>query len=163
MIENAIQTAVNVQDREIIISRTLNAPRELVWDAWTQPEHLIHWWGPEGFNITLQQFELKTGGVWKYMMHGPDGVDYPNQNVFIDVQQPERLVYSAGDGEEDSPGQFETTVTFAEEGKKTLVTMRMLFKTVEERDYVVKEYGAIEGGNQTLNRLEQLLASLLGR
>ncbi|MFD2614271.1 SRPBCC family protein [Paenibacillus gansuensis] len=157
---NTNQTEVNMQDREIVINRTLNAPRELVWEAWTRPEHLNHWWGPEGFTITLQEFELKTGGVWKYVMHGPDGVDYPNHNVFIEVRQPERLVYSAGDGDEDSPGQFQTTVTFAEEGVKTLVNMRMLFKTAEERNYVVKEYGAIEGGNQTLDRLEKLLASL---
>ncbi|MUG45912.1 SRPBCC family protein [Paenibacillus woosongensis] len=158
---NANQTSVNVENREVVIHRTLSAPRELVWEAWTQPEHLVHWWGPKGFTLTLQQYELKTGGHWKYIMHGPDGVDYPNHNVFIDVQKPERLVYSAGDGEVDSPGQFETTLTLMEEGNKTVLTMRMLFKTAEERDYVVREFGAVEGGNQTLDRLEQLLASLI--
>lgn len=161
MIEHKVNEAHSgVEDREIVISRTIKAPRQLVWEAWTRPEHLAHWWGPEGFGITLQQFELKTGGVWEYMMHGPDGTDYPNRNVFIDVREPERLVYAASDGEADSPGQFESTVTFEEKGGQTFITLRMLFNSAEERAYVVKEFGAIEGGNQTLDRLERLLAAL---
>jgi len=155
-----VENGVNVQDREIVLNRIFDAPRELVWQAWTTPEHLIRWWGPKGFRMTVQQFELKTGGVWKFTLHGPDGTDFPNQIVFVDIRQPERLVYKTSDGEEDSPGQFETTVTLEAEGDQTRLMMRLLFKTPEERDFVVKEYGAIEGGNQTLDRLAERLAAL---
>ncbi|MFC5471149.1 SRPBCC family protein [Cohnella suwonensis] len=152
---------INVQDREIVLNRTFNAPRELVWAVWSIPEHLAKWWGPTGFSITTTRFEFKVGGVWRFAMHGPDGTDYENQIVFVEIAQPERLAYAVSDGEEDSPGQFEATVTFAEvEGNRTTVTMRSLFKSAEERDYVVREYGAIEGGNQTLDRLGELLATL---
>ncbi|MDQ0062205.1 SRPBCC family protein [Paenibacillus harenae] len=157
---NANQAVEDVKDREIVISRTFNASRELVWEVWSKPEHLANWWGPKGFAITTQQFDFKLGGAWRFIMHGPDGVDYPNQIVFIDMRNPELLVYASSDGEEDSPGQFQTTVTFEADGDKTSITMQMLFKTAAERDFVVKEYGAIEGGNQTLDRLAELLASL---
>lgn len=157
---NNNQATGNVQDREIVLNRTLNANRELVWQVWTQPEHLANWWGPNGFTITTQQFDFRIGGEWKFIMNGPDGVDYPNRIVFHEVAKPERLVYASIDGEEDSPGQFETTVTFGEDGNKTNITMRMLLKTAEEREFVVREYGAIEGGKQTLDRLAALLKTL---
>ncbi|MGN7356603.1 SRPBCC family protein [Paenibacillus sp. SAF-054] len=151
---------VRTQDREITLNRLLKAPRELVWEAWTKPEHLVHWWGPRGFTITLQQFDFRPGGHWNFTMHGPDGMNFPNLITFIEISKPERLVYTTGDGEEDSPGQFQTTVTFEADGDCTSLTMRMLFATAEERDFVVKEYGAIEGGNQTLDQLEEMLAKL---
>jgi len=150
----------DILNRQIVLNRTFQAPRELVWEVWTKPEHLVHWWGPSGFTITVQQHEFSVGGVWQFVMHGPDGVDYPNQIVFREIVKPERLVYASSDGEEDSPGQFQTTVTFEEIGDSTAITMQMLFKSAEERNYVVKEYGAIEGGNQTLDRLSAHLASL---
>lgn len=93
-------------------------------------------------------------------MHGPDGVDYPNKIVFDEVVKPERLVYTHSGDEEDDPGKFQVTVTFAEQAGKTNLTMRALFVSATERDKVVKEYGAIEGGNQTLDRLEEELAKM---
>ncbi|MFX3635967.1 MAG: SRPBCC family protein [Candidatus Pristimantibacillus sp.] len=161
MSENTLrETAVEVQNRGILLNRTLNAPQDLVWEVWTQPEHLANWWGPQGFTITTSMFNFQPGGIWKFTMTGPDGVEYPNQIVFMEIQKPERILYAASDGDEDSQGQFQTTITFSKDGDKTLVTMQMLFKTSEERDYVVKEYGAIENGNQTLDRLSELLESL---
>ncbi|MBN2980990.1 SRPBCC family protein [Cohnella algarum] len=152
----------NAEDREIVLNRSFNAPRELVWEAWSRPEHLANWWGPRGFKIASQQFDFKPGGVWKFTMHGPDGVAFPNQIVFVEMQKPERLVYATSDGEEESPGQFQTTVTFREDDGGTSITMRLLFKTAAERDHAVREYGAVEGGKQTLDRLAELLALLTG-
>lgn len=106
----------------------------------------------------MQEIDVRPGGVWRYVMHGPDGVDYLNKIVYIEVVSPERLVYSHGGGEEDE--QFRVTVTFAEQGNKTELTMRMLFKSAAELEQVVKEYGAIEGAKSTLDRLEKQLAKI---
>ncbi|MBH5317665.1 SRPBCC family protein [Paenibacillus sp. GSMTC-2017] len=152
--------SMNVEDREIVINRHFNAPRTLVWEAWTQPQHLANWWGPKGFTNTIHEIEVSVGGVWRFDLHGPDGVNYPNKIVFIEVVKPERLVYAASDGNDDSPGQFETTVTFSDLGDQTALTMKLLFKTSEERNYVVQKFGAIEGGNQTLDRLSEQLAKM---
>jgi uncharacterized protein YndB with AHSA1/START domain len=146
-------------DREIVISRVLDAPRALVFDVWTDPRHVGAWYGPSGFTVTTLEMDVSAGGVWKFIMHGPDGVDYQNRIAFIEVVRPERLVYSHG-GEEGDPGQFHVTVTFGEHAGKTLLTMRSLFESAAARDRVVEEHHAIEGGNQTLDRLQELLAKL---
>jgi uncharacterized protein YndB with AHSA1/START domain len=141
-------------DREIIISRLFDAPRELVWEAMTNPKHVANWWGPNGFTTTIEKMDFRVGGVWKHVMHGPDGTDYPNLSVFLDIVKPERIVYSHGGGKEGGPGvHFTATWTFEARGRQTLLTMRSVFDTAAERDLVVREYGAIEGGKQTLARL----------
>jgi uncharacterized protein YndB with AHSA1/START domain len=151
-------TASATADREIRSTRLLNAPRELVWEVWTKPEHIAKWWGPNGFTNTIHEMEVKVGGVFRLTMHGPDGVDYPNKIVFTKVIKPERLEYTHGDDE--NPGHFEVVVTFAEKGKKTELTMSALFKTKEDRDFVIEKYGALEGNRQTLNRLEDYLSKI---
>jgi uncharacterized protein YndB with AHSA1/START domain len=105
---------------------------------------------------------VKPGGVWRFVMHGPDGRDYQNKITYLEVVRPERLVYKHGGEEDLEPVQFQTTVTFEEFGAQTKVTLRMVFPSAEERDRVVKEYGAIEGGQQTLARLSEHLASTAG-
>ncbi|HEU0018435.1 MAG TPA: SRPBCC domain-containing protein, partial [Methyloceanibacter sp.] len=146
-------------DREIVISRLIDAPRELVFDAWTDPEQVVQWWGPRGFTTTTHKMDVKPGGVWRFVMHGPDGRDYQNKITYLEVVPPERLVYSHGGGEGDlEPISFQTTVIFVAEGNRTRVTMRSVFPTREQRDHVVKEYGAIEGGEQHLERLDEHLA-----
>ncbi|MDQ0859854.1 SRPBCC domain-containing protein [Bacillus sp. V2I10] len=82
--------ATQVSEREIVITRVFDAPRDLVFDAWTKEEHLSKWWGPRGFTTTFQKFDMKPGGTWQFIMHGPDGFDYPNTNVFVEVVKPER-------------------------------------------------------------------------
>src|SRR5690349_19761562 len=154
------ETKSPTADREMFITRILNAPRELVWSAWTDPKHVGNWWGPNGFTNTIHEMEVKPGGVWILTMHGPDGIDYPNKIVFREVVKPSLLVYSHGSGNENDPGQFEVTVTFVAFGKKTELTMRAVFKTKEERDMVVEKYGALEGNKQTLNRLEEYLLTM---
>jgi uncharacterized protein YndB with AHSA1/START domain len=147
-------------NREIVITRVLNAPCELVFKAWTGPEHLINWWGPNGFTNTFHEANIKPGGVWRFTMHGPDGMDFPNLITFTEVVKPECLVYEHGSGEEGDPNKFNVVVTFEELGDKTRLTMRSIFATAAARDYVVKEFGAIEGGNQTIDRLEQELTKM---
>jgi uncharacterized protein YndB with AHSA1/START domain len=146
--------------REIVITRLLDAPRELVWDAWTDPQKVVQWWGPRGFTTTHEVMDLRAGGVWKRTMHGPDGKDYPNKSVFIEVVKPERLVYSHGGGTKGEVGAtFIATITFEAVGSKTRLTMRSVFPTPAVREHVVKVYRAVEGGNQTLDRLEEHLGS----
>ena len=144
-------------DRELVITRVIDAPRELVFRAWTDPQHVVHWWGPNGFTNTIHEMDVRPGGVWRFIMHGPDGVDYANKIVYIEVVRPERLVYAHGSDVEDDPGKFNVTVTFADLGDKTRVTMQMVFASAAVRDQMVKEVGAVEGGNQTLDRLEAYL------
>ncbi|WP_406701241.1 SRPBCC family protein [Singulisphaera sp. Ch08] len=149
-----------MSDREIVITRVLDAPRELVFEAWTNPKYVAQWWGPNGFTNTIHEMEVRPGGVWRFTMHGPDGVDYPNKIVFLEVVKPERLVYTHGEDGADDSGQFQVTVTFDEQGGKTTLALRSLFATAAERDKVVEEYGAIEGGNQTLARLAEFLKTV---
>jgi uncharacterized protein YndB with AHSA1/START domain len=153
--------AEDAAGREIVITRVFDAPRELVWEAWTNPKHVVQWWGPRGFTTTIQEMDVRPGGVWQQIMHGPDGTDYPSKSVFTEVVKPQRIVFSHTGGKKGGPGaSFESTWTFDAQGDKTKVTIRMVFPSAADRDMVVKEYGAIEGGNQTLERLGAFLAKM---
>lgn len=155
-----MQVTQQIKDREIIISRLINAPRERVFKAWIDPEQVIQWWGPDGFSTTTHEMEVKPGGVWRFIMHGPDGRDFPNRIEFVDIKSPELLVYDhSGEGQLDDV-KFRATVTFEDQNGKTNVTMRSVFVTVESRNKVVKEFGAIEGGVQHLGRLEEFLTKV---
>jgi uncharacterized protein YndB with AHSA1/START domain len=145
--------------RSIITTRVFDAPRELVFDAWTDPKHLVRWWGPHGFTTTTRSIDVRPGGVWRFVMHGPDGTDYENRITYDEIVRPERLVYRHGGGEDVEPVQFHTTVTFEDVGGKTKVTMRGVFASAEERDRVAQKYGAVEGAKQHLERLAELLAA----
>jgi uncharacterized protein YndB with AHSA1/START domain len=147
-------------DNELIITRLFAAPRGLVFKTWTDAQDVAQWWGPQGFTITTQAMEVRPGGVWRYVMHGPDGTDYDNEIVYIEVVEPERLVYRHGSGEVDDPGEFQVTVTFTEQGNKTELTMRMVFQSAAARDQAVEAFGAIEGANQTLGRLADYLTQI---
>jgi uncharacterized protein YndB with AHSA1/START domain len=158
------KSAAATADREIVHTRLLDAPRELVWEAFTDPRQVAEWWGPAGFTTTVHEMDVRPGGVWRHTMHGPDGTDYPNKSVFIEVVKPERIVYSHGGGKKGGQGvSFEATWTFEAQGEKTLLTGRMVFPTAAARDLVVREYGAIEGGKQTLARLAEKLKKMQPR
>jgi uncharacterized protein YndB with AHSA1/START domain len=144
-------------DREIVIERIVNAPRELVWRAWTEPDQIAKWWGPNGFTTTIHEMHVRVGGAWRFIMHGPDGTDYPNRIVYREIVKPERLVYDHDD-DGDGKHSFHSTVTFVATGDRTRVTLRVVFPTADARAAAVK-FGAVEGGEQTLARLEQHLAA----
>ncbi len=144
-------------DREIVISRLVNAPRELVWKAYSDPEHLTHWWGPDGFSTTTKSMDMRPGGEWRFVMHGPDGTDFKNLVKYIEVTKPERLVWNHSGEDETAHIHFTSYVTFADESGKTRVTIRLVCDSKAERDEIEKSSGATEGGKQTLARLDQYL------
>ncbi len=150
----------DLQDRQLVITRLVNAPRELVWEAWTHPEHVRHWWGPDGFTHSIHEMEVRPGGVWRFMMHGPDGRDYPNKILFTEVVKPEKLMYDHSSGQENEPALFSTVVIFEDRGEKTFIRMTATFVRAEDLDRVVKENGAREGGKQHLRRLDEYTAAM---
>jgi uncharacterized protein YndB with AHSA1/START domain len=146
--------------RSIIGTRVLGAPRDLVFSCFTDPKHLAQWWGPDGFTTTTSKFEFRPGGVWRFVMHGPDGRDYENCITFDEIVRPERIVYRHGGGDDVEPVQFNTTVTFEDFGKdQTRITWHGRFPTAQERARVIKEYGADKGLVQNLARLAAYVAT----
>lgn len=145
--------------RSIIGTRIFNAPRDLVFSAFTDPKHLDHWWGPNGFTTTTSAFDFRPGGVWRFVMHGPDGRDYQNRMTFEEIVRPERIVYHHGGGEDVKPVQFRITVIFEDLGGKTRLVWSNNFPSAAERDRVIKEYGADKGLVQTMARLAEFVAA----
>jgi len=146
--------------RTILTTRVYDAPRALVFEAFTQPQHLAQWWGPNGFTTTTSAIDVRPGGVWRFVMHGPDGTDYQNRITYDEVVKPERLVYHHGGTVDVEPVQFRVTVTFEDLDGKTKLTMRMVFPSAAERDRVAEKYGAVEGAKQTLERLAGYLPEI---
>jgi uncharacterized protein YndB with AHSA1/START domain len=140
--------------RELVITRLLNAPAELVWEVWTNPDHIKNWWGPNGFTNTIFTMDVKPGGVWDLIMHGPDGTDYKNKSIYAEVVPFKKIVYDHVSGP-----AFQATVTFEEQDKKTLLTWRMQFETAEELNKVVKQFKADEGLKQNVIKLAAYLQS----
>ena len=149
--------------RSIIGTRVFDAPRDLVFAAFADPEHLAQWWGPNGFTTTTSAFDFRPGGVWRIVMHGPDGRDYQNRVTYEEIDPPSRLVYRHGGGDDVEPVQFTQTLTFTDLGNgKTGLTWHGRFPTAEERTRVIKEYGADKGLAQTMARLADFLAARVG-
>ena len=146
-------------DREIVMSRVISAPRELVFEAFTQVRHLSRWWGPEGFSTTTRSFEFRVGGAWDFVMHGPDGTDYQEWITWREIVPPERIALLHGESRDD-PNAFESILTFTSDGATTRIEMRTVFPTKDLRDEVVEKYHAIEGGQQTLSNLAAYVAEL---
>ncbi len=139
-------------DREIVSTRVFDAPRERVWEAFRDPERLKHWWGPNGFTNTIQEFDLKPGGKWRLIMHGPGGADYHNESTFVEVVKPARIVYV----HEEPIHRFQMSMNFDEQDGKTKVTWRMLFESAEEFNKV-KAFIA-DANEQNFDRLAEFLA-----
>ncbi|MDH6218107.1 SRPBCC family protein [Streptomyces pseudovenezuelae] len=146
-------------DREIVMSRLIGAPRELVFEAFTQVRHLSRWWGPEGFSTTTRSYEFRVGGAWDFVMHGPDGTDYQEWITWREIVPPERIVMLHGESRDD-PNAFESVLAFEPAGDETRIVMRTVFPTKELRDEAVEKYHAIEGGEQTLSNLAAYVAEL---
>jgi uncharacterized protein YndB with AHSA1/START domain len=144
---------MTISDREIISSREFDVPRELVFQAGTTPELLARWWGPHGFTNTFHECDVRPGGTWKFTMHGPNGVDYPNHSVFVEIMPYERIVFDHLSGHE-----FRVTATFEDLEGRTKVTFRQLFKVREEFEQA-KAY-CVEGNEQNFDRLGKMLAEM---
>lgn len=147
-------------EREIVVSRVFEAPRDLVFEAWTSVEHLSHWFGPNGWTTPTESFDFRPGGHWKFVMDGPDDLHFPNYIEFQEIDRPARITYRQGSGSEAAVEDMQTVITFEDQGGKTLLTMTAVFATKEARDYVAENFGAVEGGRQTLEKLAAYVATL---
>jgi uncharacterized protein YndB with AHSA1/START domain len=147
--------------RSIIGMRVFAAPRELVFAAFTDPNHLAQWWGPDGFTTTASSFDFRPGGVWRFVMHGPDGRDYQNRVTDDEIVPGKRIVYHHGGGDDVEPVQFSQTLIFEDPGNgRTRLTWHGTFPSAEERARVIKEYGADKGLAQTMARLVDYVAAM---
>ena len=140
-------------DREIVLARVVAAPRDLVFRVWTDPEHLPKWFGPEGFNVETQEIAIRVGGLWRFVMIGPDGKRYDSRMAFLKIEAPRLLEMDHGSDEDNDPNRFRLIVTFDEQSNgKTVVTLRQLHPTKAQRDAGIG-FGAVEFGYQTLEKL----------
>ena len=152
---SAKSTIEQPSDREVVFSRVFDAPRELLWTAWSEPRHLHRWFGPTGYTTTTHEFAFVPGGVWRFVMHGPDGTDTPNTIVFRELDPPSRLVY---DNSWERPGlrlDFMVAVTFVVEGNGTRLSIHFTFANAKALRIATEQYGVREGGVQTLARIEE--------
>ncbi len=147
----------STSDRELVITRVFDAPRELVFKAWTDPEHVANWWGPHGFTVTSIEMDVRPGGKWRKCMRSPAGKEYWRHGVYQEVVEPERLVftYFSDDLHSDPGHEMVVTITFAEQGGKTMMIFRQAeFLSVAERD-------AHRGGwTESIERCAVYLAAL---
>jgi uncharacterized protein YndB with AHSA1/START domain len=148
--------AAKNKPNEIYLTRIYDAPVKMVWDAWTDPKQVGKWWGPRGFTITTHEMNVKTGGIWSYIMHGPDGVDYVNKTKFLEVEKYSRMVYDHGGNDEKKP-VFRVTVDFSETSGKTKMEMTMTLPNAEAAAEA-KKFIKKAGGDSTWDRLAEYLS-----
>lgn len=148
--------AVKNKPNELYINRIYNASAKNVWEAWVDPDKVAKWWGPRGFTITTHSKDVRTGETWDYIMHGPDGTDWPNVTKYLEVEKHHRMVYDHG-GSHTTPPLFRVTVEFTEmKGGRTKMEMTMALPTAEaakETEKFIKK----AGGNSTWDRLAEYL------
>src|ERR1700709_340315 len=147
-------------DRGIVVCWVVAAPRELVFEAFTEVRRLWRGWGPEGVTTTTRAFEFRVGGEWDFVMHGPDGTDYQEWISWTEIAPPERIALLHGEFRGD-PNAFESLLTFASDDATTRIEMRTVFPTKELRDEAVEKYHAIEGGRQTLSNLAAYVTEIV--
>ena len=146
-------------DREIVLSLTVDAPRARVWRAWTEPEHIRQWWGPDGFTTTIHEMRVEVGGVWRFTMHAADGTDFPNRIDYLQIVPGVRLVVDHSDDQPVPASKFQTVVTFEDASGGTRVVQRGIFATPAARAAVLA-FGADELGRQGLRRLARHVATM---
>jgi uncharacterized protein YndB with AHSA1/START domain len=150
-------------DREVVISRVIDAPRSTVYAAWTDPDQIQQWFGPEGMAIQTKEIDLTPGGVWRFDMVAADGTRYTNRMVFLRMEAPALIEVVHGSDEDDDPGRFRMLVTFDEQSNgKTVLTLRQMHPSKERREWVIG-FGAVEYGGQTLEKLARHVAKVRGR
>lgn len=153
--------AEDASAREIVITRTLNAPRELAFKMMSEAQHVAEWWGPNGFSTSIRKMDFRTGGEWELVMHGPDGADYPNYSTFTEIVPNQRICYDHGAKKGAIDKSFVWTFEDAGAGK-TKLTMRIICPTPAARDELLK-FGVMDGGSQTLQRFDDYAASRVGK
>jgi len=139
-----------VQDCSLIHTHIFDAPRRVLWNAWANEEHITAWWGPNGFTSTCEKFEFRQEGVWSFILHSPDGADYPNKNVFAEIISEEKIILDHSIGHD-----FRIIATFEDLGNKSKLTWEMIFPTKEECEQF-KPF-VIPANEQNIDRLEAYL------
>lgn len=138
-------------ERTVVSTRIFNHARSLVFEAWTDPNRLKNWWGPNGFTNTFDEFDLRPGGMWRFTMHGPDGKNYPNESIFVKIEEPELIIF-----DHLSQPRFQVVATFEElQDTKTRLTFRMIFKSAEQ--YQALRSFVQEKNEENFDRLEMEL------
>jgi uncharacterized protein YndB with AHSA1/START domain len=144
-------------EREIVLCRVLNAPRERVFAAWTDPNQIRQWFGPAGFKTETLECDIRPGGRWRFIYTGPDGRKWDNRMQFLRIEAPRLIEIEHGSDKDDDPGRFHVTVMFESQSDgKTVLTMRQLHPTAEQRNAGIG-FGAVELGYQTLDKLARHL------
>ena len=144
-------------EREIVLCRVIDAPRERVFAAWVDPAQITQWFGPSGFTCDTQECDIRPGGRWCFTYTGPDGTKWPNRIDFVTIDPPRLIEMDHGSGQDDDPIRFHVTVTFdAQSNGKTVLTMRQFHPSAERRNAVIN-FGAVEYGYQTLDKLARHL------
>ena len=150
-------------DREIVLSRVIDAPRSVVYSAWTDPDQIQKWFGPEGMAIETKEIDLNPGGVWRFDMVTRDGFRYSNRMVFLRMEAPALIEVEHGSDRENDPGRFRMRVTFDEQSNgKTVLTLRQMHPSKEQREAKMG-FGAVEYGGQTLEKLARHVAKVRGK
>lgn len=145
----------NTKDRELLLTRVLDAPIELVWEVWTDPKHIAEWWGPIGFTTTINKMDMHIGGEWLLIMHGPDGRNYDNASTFTEIVHMKKIVF-----EHTSYPKFLTTLEFEAQGEQTHIKWHMVFETKELFDNVVNVFGADKGQQENVVKLQEYLKKM---
>lgn len=144
-------------EREIVLCRVINAPRERVFAAWTDPNQIRQWFGPAGFKTETLECDIRPGGRWRFIYTGPDGTKWDNRMQFLRIEAPRLIEIEHGSDKDNDPARFHVTVTFeAQSNGKTVLTMRQLHPTAAQRDAGIG-FGAVELGYQTLDKLARHL------
>jgi len=146
-------------ERTIVSTRVFAAPRKMVYEAWADPKQVVQWWGPQGFSTTVLEMDVRPGGKWRIVMHGPDGTNYPNEMTITEVAPMERIEIDLVGGKEGATlVQMHRTITWTDEDGGTRLTLKNVFESRELRDENVRTYKSVEGGRQLLVRLAKHLA-----
>ena len=143
-------------DREIVMTRVFDAPRSMVFDAFSKPELLKRWFGPRGWSLVVCDVDLRVGGGFRFVMRGPDGKEMGMRGVYREIVAPERSVHM--ESFDDYPGESQVTAVFIEQGGKTTLTATVLYPSKEVRDIVIKS-GMEHGAAESYDKLAELLAS----
>ena len=154
-------TVTTPSDREIVMTRVFDAPRDLVFEAHSSCEHLSRWWGPRRYEITSCEMDFRPGGAWRIVHRGPDGEEYGFRGEYREIVRPERIVWTFEF--EGMPGSVSVeTMTLEEHDGKTTFTATSVYRSVQERDAMLQS-GMEEGAAETMDRLDDYLEVLAGR
>ncbi len=144
-----------MSQKELQTTATFHAPLVLIWEAWSNPEKIVHWWGPNGFTTTIQEMDFREDGEWNLILHGPDGTNYPNRSVYKEIIPLKKIAF-----EHFNP-HFITTVLFESNEEGTGMQWNMLFDSPEQYEVIVKAHKADEGQKQNIERLQNYIQQQL--